>query len=74
LGRITNDARCTCEIKSRTSKAKAVFNKKILFTSKLDLNAILVLYSAKTSALQKADHKYLESCEMCYLKGMMKIS
>jgi hypothetical protein len=32
------------------------------------------LHSAKTSALQKADHKYLESSEMCYLKGMMKIS
>jgi len=38
LGRITNDARCTCEIKSRTSKAKAQFSKKILFTSNLDLN------------------------------------
>jgi len=38
LGRITNDARCTCEIKSRTSKAKAEFSKKILFTSNLDLN------------------------------------
>jgi hypothetical protein len=36
---ITNDARCTREIKSRISMAKAAFNmKKTLFTSKLDLN------------------------------------
>jgi hypothetical protein len=36
---ITNDARCTREIKSRISMAKAAFNKKKnLFTSKLDLN------------------------------------
>jgi hypothetical protein len=35
---ITNDARCTREIKSRISMAKAAFNKKKpLFTSKLDL-------------------------------------
>jgi len=37
--RITNDARCTCEIKSTISMAKAKFNKKnTLFTTKLDLN------------------------------------
>jgi hypothetical protein len=36
---ITNDARCTREIKSRIAIAKAAFNKKKkLFTSKLDLN------------------------------------
>jgi hypothetical protein len=34
---ITNDARCTLEIKSRIAMAKAVFNKKTVFTSKLDL-------------------------------------
>jgi hypothetical protein len=34
---ITNDARCTQEIKCRIVKAKAAFNKKTLFTSKLDL-------------------------------------
>jgi hypothetical protein len=34
---ITNDARCTREIKSRIGMAKAAFNKqKTLFTSKLD--------------------------------------
>ena len=36
---LTDDGRCTCEIKSRTAMAKAAFNKKKnLFTSKLDLN------------------------------------
>jgi hypothetical protein len=36
---LTNDGRCTCEIKSRNVTAKAAFNKKTLFTtSKLDLN------------------------------------
>jgi hypothetical protein len=35
---ITDDASCTSEIKSRTTMAKAAFNKKkTLFTSKLDL-------------------------------------
>jgi hypothetical protein len=39
LGSITNDARCTHEIKSRIAMAKAAFNKtKTLFISKLDLN------------------------------------
>ena len=38
LGRIlTNDGRCTCEIKCRIAMAKAAFNKKkALFTSTLD--------------------------------------
>jgi predicted RNA-binding protein len=36
---ITNDARCTREIKSRIAMTKAAFNtKKTLFNSKLDLN------------------------------------
>jgi hypothetical protein len=35
---ITDDARCTYEIKSRTAMAKAAFNKKTLFTNKFDLN------------------------------------
>jgi hypothetical protein len=39
LGNITNDARCTLEIKSRIAMAKAAFNKKkTLFTGKSDLN------------------------------------
>jgi hypothetical protein len=36
---LTDDGRCTCEIKSSIAMAKAAFNKKKkLFTSKLDLN------------------------------------
>jgi hypothetical protein len=36
---LTNDGRCTFEIKSRIDMAKAVFNKKkAVFISKLDLN------------------------------------
>jgi hypothetical protein len=36
---ITNDARCTCEIKSRIAMAKAALNeKKTLITGKLDSN------------------------------------
>jgi hypothetical protein len=35
---ITNDARCIREIKSLTAIAKVAFNRKILFTSKLDLH------------------------------------
>jgi hypothetical protein len=35
---LTNDGRCTCEIKSRISMAKAAFNEKMaLFTSTVDL-------------------------------------
>ena len=36
---LTEDGRCTCEIKSRIAMEKDAFNKKKnLFTSKLDLN------------------------------------
>jgi hypothetical protein len=35
---LTNDGRCTCEIKFRIAMAKAAFNKKrALFTGKIDL-------------------------------------
>jgi hypothetical protein len=35
---LTNDGRCTCEIKSRIAMAKAAFNKKrALFTGTLDV-------------------------------------
>jgi hypothetical protein len=35
---ITNDARYTCEMKSRTAMVKEALNKKNLFNSKMDLN------------------------------------
>jgi len=72
---ITNDARCTRETKSRISMAKAAFyNKKALFTCKLDLNLRKKLkkcyiwstafYGAGTWTLHEVDHKYLGSFEM----------
>jgi hypothetical protein len=67
---ITNDARCTCEIKSRIAMAKAAFKKKKnLFTSKLNLNLrkklikcyiwSMALYGAETWTLRKVDQKNL---------------
>jgi hypothetical protein len=64
---LTNDGRCTCEIKSRIAMAKAAFNeKKTLFTSTLDLNLrkklvkyciwSMVLYGAETWTFRAADH------------------
>ena len=72
---LTNDGRCTHEIKSRIAMAKAAFSKKnTLFTSKLDLNLrkklikcyiwSMALYGAETWTLRAADQKYLESFEM----------
>ena len=60
---LTNDGRCTCEIKSRIDMAKAAFNKKKnLFTSTLDLNLrrklikcfiwSMALYGAETWTLR----------------------
>ena len=75
---VTNDARCTQEIKSRIAMAEAAFNKKkTLFTRKIDLNLrkILVkcyiwsiaLYGAGTWSLQKIGQKYLEIFEYVVL-------
>jgi hypothetical protein len=68
---ITNDARYKHEITSRIAMEKAAFNKKALFTSKLDLNLrkklvkcfiwSIALYDAENWALQKTGHKYLGS-------------
>jgi len=72
---LTNDGRCTREIKSRIAMAKAAFSmKNTLFTSKLDLNLrkklikcyiwSMALYGAETWTLRAVDQKYLESFEM----------
>ena len=82
---LTNDGRCTCEIKSRIAMKKAAFNNKnILFTSILDLNLrkklvmsytwSMALYGAETWTLRAADQKYLESFEMRCWRRMEKIS
>ena len=58
------------EIKSRIAMAKAAFNKKTLFSGKLDLNLrkklvkcyirSMALYGAETWTLRPADQKYLK--------------
>ena len=81
---LTNDGRCTREIKSRIAMAKAAFSKKkTLFTSKLDLNLrkklikcyiwCMALYGAETWTFW-ADQKYLESFEMWCWRRMEKIN
>ena len=78
---LTNDERCTCEIKRRIAMAKAAFNKKsALFTSTLDLQLRkklvkgyiwrIALYGAETWTLQK----HLESFEMWCWRRMEKLS
>jgi hypothetical protein len=77
---ITNDARCTREIKSSVAMAKAAINrKKKLFTTKLDLHLrkklvkrytwSIAFYGAETWLLQKLDQKYLESCKSDVVEG-----
>ena len=67
---LTNDKRCTCEIKCRIAMAKAAFNKKrTLFTSTLDLELqkklvkcyvwSIPLYGAETWTLKAVYEKTL---------------
>jgi hypothetical protein len=80
---ITNDARCTGQIEVRIVMAKAAFNKKTLFTSKLEseLRKKLVkcyiwsiaLYDAETWTLRKLHQKYLASFEMWCWRRMEKL-
>jgi hypothetical protein len=82
---LTEDGRCTCEIKSRIAMAKAAFSKKKnLFTSKLDVNLkkklmkcyiwSIALHGAETWTLWATDQKHLESFEMWCWRRMEKIS
>jgi hypothetical protein len=72
---LTNDGRCTCEIKSMIAMAKAAFNKKsALFTSKMDLELkkklvkcyvwSIALYGVETGTLRAVDQRHFESFEM----------
>ena len=72
---LTEDGRCTCEIKSTIAMAKAAFNKKKNpFPSKFDLNvrkrlvrcyiSSVALYGAEIWTLGTTDQKHLESFEM----------
>ena len=76
---ITNDGRCTCEIKCRIAMARAALNKKRnLFTSTLDLELrkklvkcyiwSIALYGAETWTIRTVDQKHLESFEMWYCR------
>jgi hypothetical protein len=67
---LTNDGRCTCEIKCRITMAKATFNKKrTIFTSTLDLELrkelvkcyiwSIASYGAETWTLRAVDQKHL---------------
>jgi len=82
---LTDDGRCTCEIKCRIAMAKAAFNeKRTLFTSTLDLELrkklvkcyiwSIDLYGAETWTLRAVDQKHLESFEMWCWRRMEKIS
>jgi hypothetical protein len=73
--KLTNDGRCTCEIKSIIVMVKAAFNKKrALFTSTLDLELrkklvkcyiwSIALYGAEIWTLRAVDQKHLESFEL----------
>jgi hypothetical protein len=82
---LTNDGRCTCEIKCRTTMAKAEFNKKkALLTSTLDLQLrkkivkcyiwSTALYGDETWTLPAVDQEYLENFKMWCWRKMEKIS
>jgi len=79
---LTNDGRCTCEIKCRIAMAKAALNKKrTLFTSTLDLELrkkcyiwSIALYGAEIWTLREVDQKHLKSFEMWRWRRMEKIS
>jgi hypothetical protein len=82
---ITNDTKCTGEIKVMIAMAKAAINRKMtLFTSKLELQLrkklvkcyiwSIALYGAETWTLRKLDQKYLGSFEMWSWRRMEKIS
>jgi len=82
---LTNDGRCTCEIKSRIAMAKAAFNKKrALFTTTLDLKLrkklvkcyiwSVALYGPEILTIRAVGQKHLESFEMWSWRRMEKIS
>jgi hypothetical protein len=80
---LTNDGRCTCEIKSRIAMVKAAFNmKRALFTSTLDLEMrklvkcfiwSIALHGAETWTLWAVDQKHLESSDMWCWRRVEKI-
>jgi hypothetical protein len=83
---LTNDERCTCEIKPRIAMAKVAFNKKrALFTNKINLELrkklvkcyifimLVALYGFENWKLREIDQKHLESFVMWLWRSMEKI-
>jgi len=81
---LTNDGRCTCEIKCRVAMVKAAFNKKrALCISTMDVKLrkklvkcyiwSIALYGTETWTLRAVDQKNLESFEMWCWRRMEKI-
>jgi hypothetical protein len=81
---LTNDRRCTCEIKCRIAMSKAAFKKKRnLFTSTMGLELrkklvkcniwSIALYSAEAWMLWAVDQKHLESFKLWCWRRMEKI-
>jgi hypothetical protein len=81
---LRNNGRYVCEIKSIIAMAKAIFNKRALFTGTLNLKLrkklvkcyirSIALCGAETWTLRAVDQKHLESFEMCCWRRMEKIS
>ena len=82
---LTNDGRCTCEIKSRIAMANVAFNNKtVIFTSTLELELrkklvkcdiwSIALYGFETWTLRAVDPKHRESFQMWCWGRMEKIS
>jgi hypothetical protein len=75
VSKVTNDARCSREIKTRIAMAKAAFNKKNIFTSKLLSNLkkklakcyilSIVLCGVETWTLRDVDQKLLLFIRLC---------
>ena len=51
---LTNDGRCTCEIKSRIAMAKAAFNKKKTFYQQIGLK-----FEEETSKILHLEHGFV---------------
>ena len=83
---ITEDARCETEIKRRIALAKSAFSKlgKILKNQTMCMRTRIrvlncyiypvLMYGSETLTLASDTKKRLESCEMLFLRRMMKIS
>ena len=82
---ITEDARCETEIKRRIALAKSAFSKLVNILTNRTMSMMtrirvfycyiypVLMYGSETWTLASDTKKRLESCEMCFLRRMMKI-